>query len=93
MKFPRKFLELHTDNLFALFQRYGEVVRIIPREPLGAVSLDGPPIGADDLVTPVTVRCINRAGTVYFEPFSKADLATAEAWAEKHKDTTRDEFD
>jgi len=91
MRLPHLFLELHADALFQLFLRYGEVVRIVPREPLGAVALDGPAV--NDMITTVTVRCINDHGTVRFEAFSPADLAVATAWAEKHRRTTREEFD
>lgn len=90
MKLPRLFLQVHQDQLFKLFMQAGEVVRIIPREPLGMVDLSGP---ETQTVEVVTVRCINDRGTVRFEAFSKDDLAVAAAWAEKHRDTAPEEFE
>lgn len=88
MQLPRLFLELHGGQLFKLFQQYGEVVQIAPREPLGDIS-EPPP----EFMTVVTVRCINDRGTVRFEALTTGDQKAAEDWAEKHKRTTREQFD
>jgi hypothetical protein len=92
MNLPSKFLDVHGKRLLKAFERYGPVVQIIPDEPLGAVS-NNPMALPEMTVTVITVRCINACGFVHFEAFSKADQDAAAAWAEKHQDTTREEFD
>lgn len=91
---PRLFLEMHGDQLFKTYLRYDRtpVVNIIPREPLPPIS--NRPLSDEEMtVCPIRVRCTNVQGTIHFEAFAESDQKLAAAWAEKHKDTTRERFD
>jgi hypothetical protein len=86
---PPLFQRMHQRAMESYYHARGSVFYVMPIEPLGAVNRD---IAPDSTVTLVTVRGVNEGGSLRFEAYSEADLAVAAAWAEKHKDTTQEEF-
>jgi hypothetical protein len=92
MKLPRLFHQIHQREIEDGFRRHGPVFRIIPKEPLGAASLDRPLDTVDLTVTVVTIRCINDRGSVRVEAYSDGDLKVAQEWASRHRDTPPEDF-
>lgn len=91
MKLPWLFLQIHQHQLKVAFDRYGSVFKIIPKEPIGRVTLGLPTI-VDSCVTFVTIRAVEQHGVFSFEAYSAADLAVATDWAKRHRDTPPEEL-
>lgn len=89
MRLPSKFLQVHAGEIERCFHRL--IFRIIPKEPLGGVKADIASVEAAT-ITVVTVRCVKDHGTIRVEAFSPADLAVADEWEKRHRDTTLEEF-
>lgn len=85
------FCQINQREIISCFRRQGPVFRIIPREPLGSVTFDGS-LMPDGVVTVVMLSCAVDHGTLRVEAYSEADLAVAEHWAEKHKNTPPEDF-
>lgn len=93
MKLPHLFHRLHDQEVFRAWLSAGRppCVRVIPREPLGRVSLAAPR-DLPDLATVVSLRCWNDAGVMRYEAWGPEDLATVEAWAARHQGTPQEDF-
>lgn len=92
MILPHLFRVVHGDTIFSIWLRLGQpdIVKIVPQELLGRVSVQCPQQGLS--VTIVHVRCWNDRGVMKFEAASPADLRVAEDWAKRHQNTQPEEF-
>lgn len=95
MRLPHLFRQIHGDTIFSIWMQNDQApfVRVIPQESLGRVEWK-PPGGKapDSSGTTVTVRCWNDRGVMDYEAASQADLAVAQEWARKHRETPPEEF-
>src|SRR5262245_17042247 len=93
VQLPSKFVKLHEQSIGAGAERMlaGDRWRVMPREPLGSVSLDGPPV--NESVTVVELVGHRKGRDLYVGPANEASRIVAAQWAERHRDTTEGEFD
>lgn len=94
MRFPYRFRQVHADKIFAAWMKADQppYIRIIPVEPLAAPTSFATTEKADAMVTVITARCWNDRGVMRFEPATPADLAVAEDWEKRHRDTESEAF-
>lgn len=93
LKLPALFWDVHQYEIQHNFHKYGPIFRLVPKEPLGRVTVT---IDAKDMpdlsICCITIRCINERGIIRVEAFSEEDLVAAEAWAKKHRNTPLEDF-
>lgn len=91
-RIPKLFLEKHQKQINWAIDNRMYCVNIVPREPFGSPTLTSEAMKATT-ITFVTLKLDVRGGVLTITPATDADAIIIAEWCERHKHTSKEEFD